>query len=322
MIEYKDFTGDVFVDVRSPGEFEEATIPNAVSIPLFSDDERRIIGILYKNEGKDAAFEKGLGFVKESLGDILDKFGSLRNKKIVVFCWRGGMRSKSIVSLLKKLGFEVEQLNNGYKGYRKFIREGLENYKIKNKVFVLGGLTGAGKTKLIRKLENGLDLEGLAQHRSSLFGGVGLKPRSQKMFESLLFERLEELKKFDFIVIENESSKIGDVFIPSFLFNIMKKSVKIKLDTDFDGRVGNILDEYGCLDVDDLRECVRKLVNFVGKKKVDLLIGLLDKGEKREVARILLKEYYDVVYSEFKHNHAVKDEKEFFDLLENIKFNK
>jgi tRNA 2-selenouridine synthase len=288
--------GYLFIDVRTPKEFNYSTIPGAINIPLFSNQERAIIGKLYKEKGQQKAIKEGFKIISKSLNKIILKFKEYKNHKIVIFCWRGGMRSKSIVNLLKTLDFNVKQLEGGYKSYRHYIREKLNKYKIKPKLVVIHGLTGTGKTRLINKFKNSIDLEGLAQHRSSLFGSIGLKPRSQKMFDSLLFNKLEELKNKKYILIEGESRKIGNIIIPESLFKAMKKGVHIKINLGFEKRVKNILRDYGDLDKKELAEKVKLLKKFIGKKKINLLLNLLEKNKKQEVAEMLLKDYYDPLY--------------------------
>lgn len=233
-----------FIDVRTSKEFEESTIPGAINIPLFSNEERVIVGKLYTKVGQQEAIEKGYEFVQKRIPKLLEKIRKHKNKKLVVFCWRGGMRSKSLAMLLESLGFDIRQLEGGYKAYRKYVMEKLENYKIKVKLIVLYGLTGSGKTKMLKQFMNALDLEGLAQHRSSLFGDIGLKPRSQKMFESLLLKRLEELNNEKYIITEGESRKIGNVIIPEAIFKGMQKGIKVKVEASMEYRIKNLVECY------------------------------------------------------------------------------
>ncbi|MSR86470.1 tRNA 2-selenouridine(34) synthase MnmH, partial [Candidatus Woesearchaeota archaeon] len=197
----------VFVDVRSPKEFIEDHIPGAINIPLFSNEERAIVGTLYKQVGKDVAIDKGLEIVGHKLPEMIQEYQTLKEKRIIVYCWRGGMRSGSVVGLLQSLKFDVVQLENGYKDYRRFVREQLDRVHIPSLV-ILYGLTGSGKTEILGKIKNSIDLEGLAQHRGSIFGDIGLTQRSQKMFESLLLKRLIELQQEKVVFIEGESRRI------------------------------------------------------------------------------------------------------------------
>ncbi len=288
----KDYT---FVDVRSPKEFEEDHIPGAINIPLFSNEERAIVGTIYKQENKDKAVDIGLEFVSKKLPEMISEYKKISNK-ICVYCWRGGMRSGSVTSLLKSMKFDVVQLEKGYKDYRRFVIEQLEKIIIP-KMIVIYGLTGSGKTEMLQKLENSLDLEGLAQHRGSIFGDVGLKPRSQKMFESLLLKRIFELQKEDYIFIEGESRKIGSVLIPLNIWEHMQKAKKVKLLSVLSDRVDRIYKEYcNNLDLDLIKKKLGQIEKFLGKKKVEEYSLMLDNGFVKEVLEKILVEYYDNLY--------------------------
>ncbi len=294
----------VLIDVRTPKEFEESTIPGAINIPLFSNEERAIVGRLYTKVGQQEAIEKGYSFVQEKLPNLLEKIKKYREKKIVIFCWRGGMRSQCFVMLLENLGFNVMQLEGGYRAYRKHVIEELENYKIKAKLVVLYGLTGSGKTKLLKKFKNSLDLEDFAQHRSSLFGDIGLKPRSQKMFESLLLKRLEELKDEKYIITEGESRKIGNVIIPEGIFKQIKEGIKVRVEATMEERIKNLVECYSNKEDHKMVEKIKMLSKRMGNKKTEQLLELLEKKKFEEVARILLEEYYDPLYS-----HTINNQK-------------
>lgn len=286
-----------FIDVRTSKEFEESTIPGAINIPLFSNEERVIVGKLYTKVGQQEAIEKGYEFVQKRIPKLLEKIRKHKNKKLVVFCWRGGMRSKSLAMLLESLGFDIRQLEGGYKAYRKYVMEKLENYKIKVKLIVLYGLTGSGKTKMLKQFMNALDLEGLAQHRSSLFGDIGLKPRSQKMFESLLLKRLEELNNEKYIITEGESRKIGNVIIPEAIFKGMQKGIKVKVEASMEYRIKNLVECYSNKEDKKIKEKIMMLSNRIGKKKTERILELFDDKKFEEVARMLLEEYYDPLYA-------------------------
>jgi tRNA 2-selenouridine synthase len=286
----------VLIDVRTPKEFEESTIPGAINIPLFSNEERAIVGKLYTKVGQQEAIEKGYEFVQEKLPRLLEGMRKYNGKKIIIFCWRGGMRSKSLTLLLESLGFDVRQLEGGYKEYRRHVVEQLNNYNHKGKFIVLYGMTGCGKTKLLKQFKNSLDLEGLAQHRSSLFGDIGLKPRSQKMFESLLLKRLQELKEEGYIVTEGESRKIGTVIIPETIFKEIKRGVNVKVQASMECRVKNLMECYSNKEDERIKEKIKMLSKRIGKKKTEEMLELFEQKRFEDVARILLEEYYDPLY--------------------------
>jgi len=287
----------VFIDVRTPKEFEESTIPGAINVPLFSNEERAVVGKLYAHKGQEEAFKKGLDFVSKNLPNLLEAVSKYKNKKLVVFCWRGGMRSKSLTGLLEGLGYDVRQLEGGHKTYRNYILEMFESYKLKPKLIVLNGLTGVGKTEILKQFSNSLDLEDLAQHRSSMLGSVGLKPRSQKMFDALLFKRLEELKNEKCIIIEYESKKIGHVQMPEFLYNTLKDGIQVKIMRSFEERVKRLVAEYSEYK-EELVEKIRLMRKSVGNdKKINDWLKMLEEERFEELAAIILKEYYDPLYS-------------------------
>ncbi len=297
----KEYT---FIDVRSPKEFTEDHIPGAINIPLFSNEERAIVGTLYKQVGKDVAIEKGLKIVGEKLAEMVKEYSKYKEKKLCIYCWRGGMRSGSVVSLLKNLKYDVVQLDNGYKDYRRFVREQFDIVHIPELV-VLYGLTGVGKTEILQKLKNSIDLEGFAQHRGSVFGDIGLTQRSQKMFESLLLQRIITLQKEKRIFIEGEARKIGQTMIPLPVWNAMHKGKKVKVVCLTEERVERLYKEYcSILDVPILIYKIHLIEKFIGKKKGEELISLLQEGRIKEMIKVILLEYYDRLY-----NHTIEQKK-------------
>ena len=286
----------MFIDVRTPKEYEESTIPGAINIPLFSNDERAVVGKLYTKKSREEAIQKGLTFVSKKLPGLIETVSKYKDKDLVIFCWRGGMRSNSLTALLDSLNFKVFQLVGGYKDYRRYILKKFEDYNLKPQLIVLYGLTGVGKTEILKQFSNSLDLEDLAQHRSSILGSVGLKPRSQKMFDSLLFKRLEELKNEKFVLIEGESRKIGKVQMPSFLFKDMKKGINIKIVDSQENRVKRLVKEYSN-HKEELSEKIKLMSKVVGNdNKIKLWSDMLEEEKFEELAKILLEEYYDPLY--------------------------
>ncbi len=214
----------VFIDVRSLGEFAEATIPGAINIPIFSDEERAAIGTIYKNENPEKARELGLEIVSPKLPGLVKAVKEAsKSGTPVLFCWRGGSRSESLCSILRLMKMSGYRLEGGYKAYRQFILEELANYDFPPKLLVLHGFTGGGKTEILHRLAKlghpVLDLEGLAGHRGSAFGSIGIEDvRGQKQFDALLYNRLEELKDQPYVLMEAESKRIGRVNMPDYLF--------------------------------------------------------------------------------------------------------
>ncbi len=288
----------IYLDVRSPLEFGQDHIPGAVNIPLFDNDERKEVGTLYKITGRDEAIIRGTEIVGGKLSEIVGEIISYSSKDIVVSCARGGMRSSSVASLIESLGMKVYRLEKGYKGYRKFIHDKMEDLKIAPPLFVLQGLTGSGKTEIISHIENSIDLEGMAGHRSSIFGAIGLKQNTQKFFETLLFHKIIELRKSPWCIIEGESQKIGNLHIPPSIFTQMRNSPVILIRTDIEKRIDIIEKEYTeDLDREKVRLIVRTLNSRLGAKIVEELEELLMAGNIREFIKILLVKYYDPLYS-------------------------
>ncbi len=288
----------VFIDTRTPSEFKQAHIPGAINIPLFTDDERALIGTIYHRESKEKAMDLGIRIFGERLQEYIGLYAKFKSRKMVIYCWRGGMRSKAITSFLDSIGYDVYQLEGGHKAFRNYVVNRLKNFDLRPKLIVLYGKTGANKTKLVQQLRPSIDLEGLAQHRSSLFGAVGLKPTSQKMFEALFLFELEKLNKEKYLFVEGESRKIGDIIIPEFFFKAMQKATKIKIECPVFHRAKNILVEY--FDSEDkikqVRQVIPSLKKFLGMKKVEYLLSLIDKGDFLGVTKTLLVDYYDIKY--------------------------
>lgn len=314
MINIKDCYGKdyTFVDVRSPKEFEIDTIPNAINIPIFSDEERAIIGTIYTKESQQKAIREGIKLASKNLPNILKEFKKLKDKKIIIFCWRGGMRSKAITSLMKSKDYNVEQLGGGYKSYRKFIIQNLESWKPKNKIYVLHGLTGSGKTDIIKQIKNSIDLEGFAQHRGSFYGDIGLKQNSQKKFESLLYQALTKLENKS-IIVEGESRKIGKVQIPESFWKAMKQGTNLLIEVPIKTRINIILRDYGNAPKELLKEKTKLLKKHLSKKEIENICNLIDTNLP-EAIRLILVKYYDPLY-----NKNFKDIKSKVKKIEEIK---
>ncbi len=300
--------GDILlVDVRSPKEFDESHIPGAINVALLDNLERHEIGILYKQEGRDIAIQKGLEVANPKFpGMIADIKTAAQGRMVVVYCARGGMRSRVVTELLVENGVKAVQLVNGFKGYMQFAHESLAEIgeqMLQKRMYVLAGKTGTGKTDLLHLLaEKGypvLDLEGLAQHRASVFGGVNLKPRSQKQFMLELRLRLKELLGCPYIITEYESRRIGNCFMPEFMAQCLAKAALILVESDLACRTERIFKDYfshpGA--VGELRRIVALLVNYLGKKRVAELQGFLDSGKHREFVEEMLVGYYDEKYN-------------------------
>jgi len=287
----------VYLDVRAPVEFNNDHIPGSVNIPLFSDDERSEVGTLYRLSGRDNAVIRGSSIVGEKLDKIIAAISAHKNRNIVFVCARGGMRSRSIAALAGSLGFNAYRLGQGYREYRRYIHECMETFTFAPPLFVLQGLTGVGKTAIIESMPSGIDLEGMAGHRSSIFGGLGLVQNSQKRFESLLFMRQQELASADRAVIEGESRKVGNLHIPPSLYRQMKSSPAILITAPMQRRIEIILESYtGNSDMERVPGIVSTLSARLGRKTIDELTALFNRGDLALFVEILLTKYYDPLY--------------------------
>ncbi|HEY8890583.1 MAG TPA: tRNA 2-selenouridine(34) synthase MnmH [Clostridium sp.] len=311
-IEYREVEGNyVLVDVRSPGEFCEATIKGAINIPLFDDEERKVIGTVYTRESVEKAKRIGLAVASTKLLNIYDEIKELEKKydKIVIFCARGGMRSGVLGMLLGSLGVNTERIKDGYKGYRRFLIENLPRLNDKVQYIVLHGNTGVGKTEILKQLEcdgfDVLDLEGFANHRGSLLGTVGLgKTTSQKQFDSKIYDMLRE-SKTSFVFIEAESKRLGNTTIPDFIYEKMKKGIHIFVDADIDFRTDLVIKEYtkhkNCNQ--EIIDCLKRLEKYIGEKNVSIYSELVLKSEYHEVVSGLMIKHYDPMYTHSSDNY-------------------
>lgn len=305
-IEYKDLTGDyVLVDVRSTGEFNEATINGAVSIPLFNDEERALIGTIYTKKSTEEAKRLGVDIVSKKLPFIYDEIHELekQHKNVVLFCARGGMRSASITDLLGALGMRVSRIKDGYKGYRAFINEQLPKLNEKFTYIVIHGNTGVGKTEILKKLRadgyDVLDLEGCANHRGSILGAVGLgHGTSQKQFESNIYEELKAVKG-KYVFIEAESRRIGKALIPEYIHADMKNGLHIFVDASLDFRSKIIIDEYTKSNRcnEEICDALSRLKKHISEKNIEIYCDMVDNNQYEEVVKELMIKYYDPLYT-------------------------
>lgn len=296
----------IFVDMRSPVEYTVGHVPGAINIPLFTDEERAQVGTIYKQVSVEEAKHLGLTFASAKLPHIVGQIRDLNSSKrsVIVYCWRGGMRSKSVVNILEMMGIPAAQLLGGYKAYRQYVLDSLKKIEVKPLVVVVCGSTGTGKTTILKQLANHnipiIDLERLANHRGSVFGQIGLgSSATAQNFDADLLKELERLNNQPYIVVECESKRIGNVYLPDCLFNAMKQGKKLLVFTDVETRVDRLIEEY--LDTytdntDAIASSIESLRKRLGNKKTDNLLEEFKQGQIREVVRTLLVDYYDPIY--------------------------
>lgn len=301
----------VLIDLRSPKEFLSSTIPGAVNVPLFTDEQRELIGTVYVRESIEKAKKIGVETASKNLPVMYDKINELakKYKELIFFCARGGMRSSSVVALVGALGVRAFKLNNGYKGYRAYINEKLPCTVSDVKFIIIHGNTGVGKTNILKRLEEQghdiLDLEGYANHRGSLLGSVGLgEQNSQKQFESLVYDKLKN-RKSNIVFVEGESRKIGKVIIPNCIFDAMKKGEHIKLTADINLRIKNILADYVQNNNLELIESLNKLRKYISEKNIDKYVDEINKQNYEYVIRELMIKYYDPMYENNKYDFGL-----------------
>jgi tRNA 2-selenouridine synthase len=294
------------LDVRSPGEFDHAHIPNAHSLPLFSDEERKVVGTVYKQESREKAIKIGLKFfgkqmvqMVEDVEKIVDSWQlAVGSKTVLVHCWRGGMRSAGVAWLLDLYGFKVYSLAGGYKAYRNWV---LDQFTKEYNIKIIGGYTGSAKTYVLQELkqlgESVIDIEGLAHHKGSAFGNIGMpKQPSQEMFENLFAQQLSSIdQQASTIWMEDESQRIGDLNIPSLFFKYMRTKPVLFLDIQFEERLNHIVAEYGKLEKEKLVNAIMRIQKRLGGVETKNAINHLIEGNIKDSFHILLK-YYDKWY--------------------------
>ncbi len=286
------------IDVRSPSEYAAGHIPGAVNIPLFSDSERALIGTLYKQEGRQRALMKGLEISGPQLaGKLTAAIGLTSGKRLLVHCWRGGMRSESMAWLFSLAGFECLILEGGYKAYRKYL---VDMLSVKQKIIILGGLTGSSKSHILRNIARSgssiIDLERIACHKGSAFGALGEKPQpTTEHFTNLLFDEWRKLDHSSPVWIEDESRNIGSVFLPDAFYENMQQSPAVILLVPVDKRLPRLIKEYSCFDREELKKSVVKISKRLGGSRASEAIDAIDSGDFERAIRITL-EYYDKTY--------------------------
>ncbi len=285
-------------DVRSPSEFNAGHIPGAINIPLFDDKERESVGTKYKKEGRLPAILEGLSLTAPSIRSKLEEgLHIAANGKLLVHCWRGGMRSEAMAWLFSMGDLEVFVLEGGYKAYRHLVLEKLSD---KRKMIVLGGMTGSSKTHIIRFLntrgEQVIDLEKLANHKGSAFGSLGQPPQpSTEHFANILFTEFDKLNRDLPLWIEDESRNIGTVFIPDSFYLNMQDTITVILVMDLNTRLPRLIEEYSNYPAGALISSVLKISKRLGGDKTKDAIDAIEKGDIAKAIEIVLY-YYDKAY--------------------------
>ena len=332
---FRMFNGPL-IDVRSPGEHYKGNMPNSLNIPLFDNEERSIVGTVYKNYGREKAVIQGLDFLADKIDIMVNKlFEALnvyKSKKVgsqieeptlKIYCARGGMRSQSISWLLEKYNQRNVTLRDGYKSYRKWA---LESFNQEWRINLIGGKTGTGKTKLLKLLDENnyqiIDLEGLACHRGSTFGGIGMKEQpSNEQFENNIAEKLKGFKKSNKIFVEAESANIGRCKIPHEFFSQMKSAERIEIKKSESNRLDELIKTYSIYEEKDLIEAVLRIKKRLGPQRTKIAIESIKNEDWRSVCKSVL-EYYDKCYEyekTGKNNIKILDMTDIFDDQKTLK---
>jgi tRNA 2-selenouridine synthase len=295
-------TPGLLLDVRSPAEHQQGHIPGAISLPLFSNEERAEVGTCYKQQGHEAAVELGLGIVGPKLLHFVQQAKQLTEKFsgdrcLRVHCWRGGMRSSSMAWLLETAGFQVTLLAGGYKTYRQWVHQVLATPK---PVLTLGGMTGTGKTGILMELssrgEQTLDLEALANHRGSSYGNLGLPPQpSTEQFENLLALEWVKMAVDRLVWIEAESRMVGTCRVPDSLFQQMVSAPVVQVLRSRPDRVAILLEVYGTADRTELIAATERLRKRLGGQQTQATIAVIQAGDLTTAIGNVL-DYYDKAY--------------------------
>jgi len=286
------------VDVRSPSEFNAGHIPGAINIPLFDDREREEVGIKYNKEGRSNAILKGLELAGKTMHiKLSEAIHNARSGMLLLYCWRGGMRSETMAWFFSLGDISTEVLEGGYKSYRQHVLAGLSEER---KTIVLGGMTGSSKTHILKHIrELGhqvIDLEGLANHKGSAFGALGQLPQpSSEHFANILYTEWERVNNDQPVWIEDESRNIGTVFMPDNFYNNLQNAPSVILLMKPENRMPRLIEEYSTYTPDKLKESVMKVSKRLGGDNTKEVLNAIDAGNYVKAIEIILK-YYDKTY--------------------------
>lgn len=304
--ETRELENAVFIDVRSEGEYAESHIPGAFNVPIFNNDERAEVGTVYKQTGREQATKLGLEIASGKLSGLVQE---IRNhvsgrQPLVVYCWRGGMRSKSVATILDLMGLETYRLHRGYRGYREFITSTLANYHLESRCILIHGMTGTGKSDLLDLLaadgEPVIDLERMAGHKGSAFGGIGENPNNQRTFDSLLMDQLNKIAGSKYFFMEAESQRIGRVRIPEVIWSKKFEAVHVLLEASIPTRVKRLVSQYVIEDDDvvaKLKGAYEIIESRLPTEQRKAGWAALEEHRFEDLAEMLLIHYYDPRYA-------------------------
>lgn len=304
LTELLDHGYDTVIDVRSPAEFAEDHVPGAINLPVLDNEERARVGTMYKQVSPFDARKIGAALVFRNAAHHIETSLSHHDGRWrpLIYCWRGGQRSGSFAWLLREIGWRSDVVQGGYKTYRRLVADMLHHRPLPFRFVQLGGYTGTAKTELLPLLAargvQVIDLEGLANHRGSLLGSMGEQP-SQKAFESALAGTLCRLDPARPVLVEAESSKIGQILVPPSLWDGMKVAPWIEVTAPLEARTEYLLRAYDDIlsDRATLQARLSPLKAHRGEALVAQWIGLSAAGDKRALTRSLMEDHYDLAYA-------------------------
>ncbi|GAA3871799.1 tRNA 2-selenouridine(34) synthase MnmH [Celeribacter arenosi] len=301
---------DTIIDVRAPCEFAQDHLPGAINLPVLDDAERIRVGTIYKQESPFLARKIGAALVaRNTAKHIEERLGEYDGKwRPLVYCWRGGQRSNAFATVLTQIGWRVDVIEGGYRSWRRLVNGALHDTELAHRFVLLDGFTGTAKTDLIHRVAarggQVLDLEGIARHRGSIFGTLGLQP-PQKTFESDLAVALAKLDPARPVLVEAESSRIGDRSVPASVWKQMCAAPRINVTAPLSSRARYLSEAYSDLVVDahELERMLQKLVPLQGYERVDMWSEMARTGEFVELAGALMAFHYDPRYAKSRARH-------------------
>jgi len=307
-----DWPFDEVIDVRSPSEYAEDHIPGAINLPVLSDSERAEVGTIYTQKDPFLARKIGAALVAKNAaahlqGPLADRTGGWRP---LVYCWRGGQRSGSFTSILAQVGWRADLIEGGYRSYRRLVVQALYEQPLAHRVVLVDGGTGTAKTRLLTLMAEAgaqvIDLEALAEHRGSLFGGLGAPQPAQKMFESRLIRAIMALDPGRPVFLEAEGNKIGDILIPPSLWKAMIAAPHVQLSAPLTARADFLMRAYDDLVVDGalLAARLEKLKAFHGAEQTAAWQALAAQGDFHQLAMQLMERHYDPRYGKAAERRA------------------